>query len=72
MSESTPIRQNEPKPAPLSNWPRYPGGVVGGIVLAIASVLLFLIDTPALHHFLPAVRIVVVVLWALRLFRSDD
>jgi hypothetical protein len=55
----------------LSNWPRYPGGAIAGILLAIAGVLLFLSDSPALRHLVPAVQGVIVVL-ALYFWRSRD
>lgn len=56
----------------MSNWPRYPGGVIAGALIAAASVLMFFIDNPALRHFLRAAGIVVLALWVWRLCRSDD
>jgi hypothetical protein len=40
-------------------------------LFAVVSVAMFLVDIPALRHWLPAVRVIVVVLWALRAFRMD-
>ena len=40
---------------------------IAGVVFAVASVLIFLIDVPELRQFLPALRAAVVVLWALRI-----
>ena len=58
------------KTHPLSEWPVYPGGAISGVLLAVAAVLLFLVDIPALQHSLPAVRVIVVVLWAISVCRN--
>ena len=80
MREGTPIRQIKvrhvgSKFSPLSNWPRYPGGVMAGTLVAVVSIVIFVMDVPALRDFLRAAQMFVVVLWvlwALRTCRSDD
>jgi hypothetical protein len=41
-----------------------PGAGIAGALFAVVSLLTFLIDIPALRHFLPAARLFVIVLWA--------
>ena len=72
MPTPAPRRRVGGSASPLSNWPRYPGGVIAGALIAAASVLMFFIDNPALRHFLRAAGIVVLALWVWRLCRSDD
>ena len=74
MDGDTPARQRHAgsKAAPLSNWPRYPGGAIAGALFAVFSVALFFLDSPALRSYLGWARIIVVVLWALILFRSRE
>ena len=61
----------ESKFSPLSNWPRYPGGVIAGALVAIVSILIFLIDSPVLRQYLRGAGIVVLVLWVLWVLRSS-
>ena len=79
MHEGTPTRQIKDrhvgsKFSPLSNWPKYPGGVIAGALVAVFGVLLFFIDSPALRQYLRVAGIVVAVVlcvfWALRACRS--
>jgi hypothetical protein len=78
MREGTPIRGQikvrhaGSKFSPLSNWPRYPGGVMAGALAAVVSIVIFVVDIPALRDYLRAAQMLVVVLWALGACRSDD
>ena len=49
----------------------FDGGTLAGALFALFSIAVFLIDAPALRSFLPALRLLVVALWALRLWEAD-
>jgi hypothetical protein len=66
------IRDGGSNISPLSNWPKYLGGVIAGALVAVVSVLMFLFDSPATRQYLLVAGIVVVVLWALFACRSSD
>jgi hypothetical protein len=61
-SVASKIRHAGTKVSPLSNWPRYPGGVIAGALIAVVSILIFLTNIPALRDFLRAGQIIAAVL----------
>jgi len=74
MREGTPPPQMHGgnKVSPLSNWPRYPGGAIAGVLIGVASILLFFTGIPPLWFVLLAALIVALVLSVLRSRRLDD
>jgi hypothetical protein len=71
MLEGTPSPASETN-SRLSEWPVYPGGGIAGALLAVASVVIFLGNSPGLRNYLPVARALLVLLWALRSCRCDD
>ena len=73
MPEHAPTPQTDrpSKFSPLSNWPRYPGGAIAGVLVGAASVLLFFVGNRSLGSVLPVAAILVVIFWALRSGRSN-